>query len=90
MQKRLTSVIHGRVRGVMYRDATARRAQLLAVKGFVENQPDSTVRVVAEGEEESLRTLLKYLWLGSPFSKVEQVEERWSEATGEFSDFRIL
>ena len=90
MQKRLTSVIHGRVRGVMYRDATARRAQLLAVKGFVENQPDSTVRVVAEGEEESLRTLLKYLWLGSPFSKVEQGEERGSEATGEVSDFRIL
>ena len=89
MQKRLTSVIHGRVRGVMYRDTTARHAQTLAIKGFVENQTDNTVLVVAEGEEESLHTLLKYLWRGTPFSKVEQVEEKWSEATGEFSDFEI-
>lgn len=90
MRKHLECIIHGRVHGVFYRDATSRKARALGLNGFVENQPDNMVRVVAEGEEAVLREFLTYLWKGSPFSKVERVEEKWSDATGEFTDFQIM
>lgn len=89
MQKRLTCIIRGRVRGVLYRDTTSRKARALGLVGFVENQPDSTVLVVAEGEEPLLQEFLECLWKGSPFSKVARIEETWGDATGEFTDFRI-
>jgi len=73
----------------MYRDTAARRARSLGLSGFVQNQDDGTVRVVAEGSAEALRAFLPYLWKGSPLSRVDRVEEKWGEATGEFRDFRI-
>ena len=73
----------------MYRDTTARRARSLKITGFVQNQDDGSVWVVAEGPEETLRELLASLWKGSPFSKVAHIDEKWVAATGEFLDFRI-
>ncbi len=86
---RLECTVSGRVRGVMYRDTTARCARRLAITGFVQNQDDGTVHVVAEGEEGALQTLLLCLQKGSPLSRVDHVEEVWGNATGEFPDFRI-
>lgn len=89
MHKRLIGKVSGRVQGVMYRDATARSARMLGLVGFVQNQDDGTVRIVAEGEASKLNALLPYLKKGSFFSKVNTIEETWSEATGEFTDFQI-
>ncbi len=90
MQKRVECIVSGEVQGVSYRDfvrTSARRAGLL---GSVQNLPDGTVEVVAEGEESVLREFLKVLKEGYAFAKVSQVSDGWSEATGTFSDFRIL
>lgn len=89
MQKRLECIVRGRVRGVMYRDTACRRARALGLTGFVQNQDDGAVQVVAEGEEETLRAFIGFLWKGSPFSRVERVDEAWGEPTDEFTDFRI-
>lgn len=89
MLKRLECIVSGRVRGVMYRDTACRRARALGLTGFVQNQDDGTVQVVAEGAETALRTFLPFVWKGSPLSKVEQVAESWSDAAGTFPDFRI-
>ena len=89
MHRRLECIIHGRVRGVFYRDTTSRKAKALELIGFVENQQNGTVLAVAEGEEAVLEESLTSLWKGSPLSKVEQVDAVWGEATGEFTDFRI-
>lgn len=89
MQRRLECIVSGRVRGVLYRDTASRQARMLGLVGFVENQPDSTVLVVVEGEEPLLKEFLACLWKGSPFSKVTRIEETLSDATGEFTDFQI-
>lgn len=81
--------VHGRVQGVMYRDATRRSARALKLFGFVQNQPDGTVQIIAEGEEVVLREFLSRLPIGSLFSKVERIDEVWSDATDEFNDFQI-
>ncbi len=90
MQKRLECFIFGRVQLVMFRDFTQRQARALGLTGTVKNLKAGSVLVVAEGEEDKLDQLLAYLKNGPILAKVERVEEKWLEATSEFSDFKIV
>ncbi|MCK9345156.1 MAG: acylphosphatase [Candidatus Pacebacteria bacterium] len=90
MQKRLESKIAGRVQMVMFRDFTTRKARALGLVGTVRNNPDSTVSVIAEGEEEKLQELLRLLKKGSVLSRVDEVTEKWSECLGGYKNFDIL
>ena len=87
--KRITATIHGRVQGVYFRDYTAQEATRLGVTGWVTNQVDGTVNVVAEGPEAALTQLVDWLHTGSPMARVEWVDVEWSAATHEFTRFRI-
>ena len=94
MQKRLECKITGLVQGVMFRDFVKRNAQKLDLTGTVENRPDGSVFVVAEGEEDQLKKLVSIFWK-KPFisrmvARIENIEEWWGEATGAFPDFQIL
>lgn len=90
MQKRLTCTISGRIQGVLYRDFARRVAMRLALVGTVQNLPQGTVCVIAEGEEKKLHQFVKFLSKGPPLARVDNVLVKWDEATGEFSDFRIV
>lgn len=79
----------GRVQGVGFRAFTTRRAQQLGLSGWVRNEPDGSVRLVAEGAEDDLRTLLDHLRQGPPASRVTEVAATWDEATGAFDGFRV-
>lgn len=75
---------------VMYRDFAQRKARGLGLAGTVQNMKDGSVALVAEGEEEILKKYTALLHKGSVFAKVENVEIKWMESTGEFHDFRIV
>ena len=81
--------VQGRVQGVGFRAFTTRRAQQLGLSGWVRNEPDGSVRVVAEGSEDDLHTLLDHLRHGPPASRVSDVSATWDDATGEFDGFRV-
>ncbi|MBI3587919.1 acylphosphatase [Candidatus Micrarchaeota archaeon] len=51
MKRRATSIVRGRVQGVGYRDRVLEKALELGIAGFVENEPDGSVKVVCEAEE---------------------------------------
>lgn len=87
--KRLEATVYGRVQGVSFRHYTQQKANELTLTGWVANQPDRTVRVVAEGPAEQLEHLLKWLWRGAPAARVENVAATWYEATQEFNRFTI-
>ena len=75
---------------VMYRDFVTRKARLIgSVAGFVRNNEDGSVMVVAEGERGALEKLIGYVRTGPLFSKVDDVQVVWKEATDEFNDFTI-
>ena len=57
--KRAIIITKGRVQRVGYRDLVADWAMDLDVVGFIENQPDGTVKIVAEGEEERLEEFIR-------------------------------
>lgn len=89
MIKRLEARIFGRVQMVMFRDFVKRGARRLQLSGWVKNNPDGTVSVVAEGGEVSLRKLLLRIQEGSMLSRVDRVEEGWKKAEDLKGEFYI-
>jgi len=88
--KRLEAAARGYVQGVGYRAFVAREAQRLGLTGWVRNEADGSVRVVAEGGEAALLALLTALKRGPSEAEVSSVESVWRPAVGEFPAFRVV
>ncbi len=86
---RLHAHVYGRVQGVNFRHYTQVEARRLGIVGWVTNRLDRSVEVVAEGKKENLEKLLNFLHQGPPSARVERTEHTWTEATGEFRNFRV-
>lgn len=67
-------LVSGRVQGVFFRASTQARARELGLRGYARNLPDGRVEVVARGEPDAVQALCDWLWLGSPGSRVADVE----------------
>ena len=85
----LRAIIRGRVQGVFFRDFTERNAHRLGLNGYVRNQADGSVEVVAEGDKGKLEQLLELLKEGPPAASVQGVEVSWGEPSGKFSGFAV-
>ena len=78
----------GRVQGVGFRYTTREIADRFAVAGYVQNLPDGSVRLVAEGETNELDRFLAAV--GAELERyLTDVRSRVAEATGEFASFQI-
>ncbi len=89
MIKRVEIQVFGRVQGVFFRDRTTKKARELNLTGWVKNESDGLVRIVAEGEEKNLKKLIKWSKRGPLFAKVDKIDVKWEEGKGEFKDFEI-
>ena len=89
MKRRLEAVVRGDVQGVGFRWFVRRQAARLSVTGWVANEPDGTVRIVAEGSPAALARLLGHLRSGPPGAIVRAVDERWLPTDGTFDAFQI-
>lgn len=88
--KRLEAHVYGDVQGVSFRAFAAREARSRNVTGFATNTHDGSVMIVAEGGTHELESFLLQLRAGPRFGRVDKIKETWSDATGVFTDFRIL
>ena len=89
MHQRVSLRIRGKVQGVWYRNSAREEARRLALLGFVQNCPDGSVEVVAEGKRPSLERLVAWCHQGPPAAQVNLVDSEWLPATGEFEAFDI-
>ena len=87
--QRLEATVRGGVQGVGFRWFVKRLSVQLDVTGWVANQSDGTVRVVAEGPRETLDQLLGQLHKGPSGAVVSSVDDHWLPASGSFSGFDI-
>jgi acylphosphatase len=71
--ERLEAWVRGRVQGVGFRVFVAREAWRLGLAGWVRNEPDGAVHVVAEGPAEDLDALLEALHEGPAGAAVRDV-----------------
>jgi acylphosphatase len=88
-KQRVEAVVHGRVQGVGYRAYAREEGVTLGVIGWVRNEPDGTVRLVAEADRDVLERLLDSLHVGPAAAKVDRVDESWGPAEERHSGFEI-
>ena len=81
-------VVHGRVQGVFFRDATREEAVRHDVAGWVTNRPDGTVEAVFEGRPDAVQRMVEFSHAGSPQAAVERVEDFDEEPEG-LSGFEV-
>jgi len=81
--------VTGRVQGVGFRWFVARRAEELGLAGWVRNDPDGAVSVLAAGPEPALDALAAALAVGPRAARVAAVESAAAEAAA-VAGFRIV
>ncbi len=85
----IEAIVSGRVQFVMFRDYAQRSARALGLFGFVSNNQNGTVTVVAQGEKEKLEKFVGRLEKGSFLSNVKSVSVEWRTPREVFKDFSI-
>jgi acylphosphatase len=83
------ATVHGFVQGVGYRWYVQREADRLGLAGWVANQSDGSVAVVAEGPDPALEDLLALLEEGPPGAAVSRVVARHEPGRGNLDGFEI-
>ncbi|HYL12155.1 MAG TPA: acylphosphatase [Terriglobales bacterium] len=82
-------VVRGRVQGVGFRWFVEREAHILGVAGWVRNNADGSVEVLAMGTREQLMGLRSRLREGPRAARVDDVEEAEARPVAGLNTFRI-
>lgn len=88
-ERRATVRYEGMVQGVGFRFTVLQLCRRFAVTGYVLNEYDGSVRVVAEGAEPEVLAFLRAIKLSSLNRYIVRESVTWSEATGEFDSFEV-
>ncbi|MFN2438111.1 MAG: acylphosphatase [Chitinophagaceae bacterium] len=76
MLQTISIIVSGEVQGVFYRQSTKENATALGITGTVHNRPDSTVEIIATGEEEQLSQFFDWCKKGPPSAIVTRIEKQ--------------
>ncbi len=82
-------VVIGRVQGVGFRWFVEAEASRIGVAGWVRNNQDGTVEVLASGSKDQLDQLYSVLHRGPRAARVDRVEVEEAELTQDLKSFRI-
>jgi acylphosphatase len=82
-------VVRGRVQGVGFRWFVEREAHMLGIAGWVRNNSDGSVEVLAMGTRDQLMGLRSRLRQGPRAARVDDVEETDSKPIESLKSFRI-
>jgi acylphosphatase len=82
-------LVRGRVQGVGFRWFVEREAHILGIAGWVRNNTDGTVEVLAQGSLEQLAALCARLREGPRAARVDNVEQVETQPVSGMTSFRI-
>jgi acylphosphatase len=82
-------VIRGRVQGVGFRWFVEREAHILGITGWVRNNHDGSVEVLAIGVPEKLAELRLKLQAGPRAARVDGVEESEAQPVAGLNSFQV-
>jgi acylphosphatase len=86
---RFEASVRGRVQGVGFRYFVVREGRRLGLTGWVANESDGSVRVVAEGSEAAIAHLEWSLQTGPPGAIVDIVSGVRMPPTGSLGSFSV-
>jgi acylphosphatase len=81
--------VRGRVQGVGFRWFVEREAQILQIAGWVRNNPDGSVEVLAQGTRDQLAGLHSRLREGPRAARVDEVEVSEAQSAPGLTSFQI-
>lgn len=88
--RRVYLCMDGRVQGVGYRAAMARKANVLGITGWVRNRGDGKVEAVAEARHADVERLLRWAGKGPLLARVRDVHvEELPGTCAEFEGFEV-
>jgi len=73
MKRAIKIKVLGKVQGVFFRASTKKYADQLGVKGWVRNETDGSVQIIAESEMDNIDRFIKWCYRGPEFAVVEKV-----------------
>jgi acylphosphatase len=82
-------VVRGRVQGVGFRWFVEREAHLLGIAGWVRNNANGSVEVLAMGSSDQLLAMRSRLRVGPRAARVDDVEEVETKPVAGLTTFRI-
>jgi acylphosphatase len=88
-KQRVTLRYEGRVQGVCFRFIAVKLSQSFDITGYVRNQSDGSVELVAEGEEQDIMGLINAIRLSQLSRGIMNERLLRSKATEEFKSFTI-
>ena len=89
MKVRFHIRVAGQVQGVFFRRTAKLQAEELGILGWVKNNDDGSVDVMAQGEKDKIDQFVKWCKKGPPFAKVENIEVKEQKGLEGFEDFSI-
>ncbi|HNX03064.1 MAG TPA: acylphosphatase [Candidatus Cloacimonas sp.] len=80
---------NGRVQGVGFRYFVWKTASELGIKGYVNNQWDGSVKIVAQADEHLLQAFKQIIAQGNRYAKVRELQIYILESAEKYNDFEI-
>ncbi len=89
-KSQVTLRVFGQVTGVSFRYYILQQAEKIGqITGFVRNEFNGSVLIVAQGPKEKLERLIKSARQGSRLARVTKVAIDWSEPIDRFDNFTL-
>jgi acylphosphatase len=88
--KKIQLIVSGRVQGVCFRASTQKQAEKLGINGFVKNNSNGSVEIVACAEQDILNKLVEWCHKGPLIAKVTSVIVNDFTSVEKFTQFDIL
>ena len=85
----LHASVRGQVQGVGYRYFVIEKARALGLNGYVRNEHNGGVEVLAQGPRPALERLLAHLQRGPSAAQVSEVKTTWREPTEHIKGFHV-
>jgi len=90
MIKHLNIKIYGLVQGVFFRHSARLKALEFKLVGFIKNQPDGSVYLEVEGDENNLKYFLSWCYQGPSSARVNKVESEFTDKIKGYHNFEII
>jgi acylphosphatase len=87
--KSIKITVFGIVQGVGFRMFILNEAKKIGVKGYVKNNVDGTVEIVAQGNEEQINLITQAARKGPLHSKVDKCEIEDYDTLKIYNDFKV-
>jgi len=81
--------VEGKVQGVYYRASTKDKARSLGLNGYVKNETDGSVTILASGEKAQIDDLLSWCKTGVDLARVDNIQYQQTADEIKCSSFDI-